>query len=136
MDILKKKWKYLIFDFFDENKKVLKKYADVWDRIKNKIKSINGSEENDYGKDYMKMKFNSDNELPLNKLLKFHWMIIIIRSVFEEDSKLYSQLFFRGHFVWVSVKMLQYEKTDASEGIDVNKTSILKECELCHYWFF
>ena len=136
MDILKKKWKYLIFDFFDENKKVLKKYADVWDRIKNKIKSINGSEENDYGKDYMKMKFNSDNELPLNKLLKFHWMTIIIRSVFEEDSKLYSQLFFRGHFVWVSLKMLQSEKTDASEGIDVNKTSILKECELCHYWFF
>ena len=136
MDILKKKWKYLIFDFFDENKKVLKKYADVWDRIKNKIKSINASEENDYGKDYMKMKFNSDNELPLNKLLKFHWMTIIIRSVFEEDSKLYSQLFFRGHFVWVSLKMLQSEKTDASEGIDVNKTSILKECELCHYWFF
>ena len=32
--------------------------------------------------------------------------------------------------------MLQYEKTDASEGIDVNKTSASKECELCHYWFF
>ena len=27
-------------------------------------------------------------------------------------------------------------KIDASEGIDVNKTSALKECELCHYWFF
>ena len=32
--------------------------------------------------------------------------------------------------------MLQYEKIDASEGIDVNKTSLSKECELCHYWFF
>ena len=32
--------------------------------------------------------------------------------------------------------MLQYEKIDASEGIDVNKTSVSKECELCHYWFF
>ena len=32
--------------------------------------------------------------------------------------------------------MLQYEKIDVSEGIDVNKTSALKECELCHYWFF
>ena len=31
--------------------------------------------------------------------------------------------------------MLQYEKIDASEGIDVNKTSVSKECELCHYWF-
>ena len=32
--------------------------------------------------------------------------------------------------------MLQYEKTDVSEGIDVNKTSASKECELCYYWFF
>ena len=32
--------------------------------------------------------------------------------------------------------MLQYERIDASEGIDVNKTSASKECELCHYWFF
>ena len=31
--------------------------------------------------------------------------------------------------------MLQYEKVDVSEGIDVNKTSASKECELCHYWF-
>ena len=32
--------------------------------------------------------------------------------------------------------MLQYEKTDASEGIDVNKTSTSRKCVLCHYWFF
>ena len=32
--------------------------------------------------------------------------------------------------------MLQYQKIDASEGIDVNETNASKECELCHYWFF
>ena len=32
--------------------------------------------------------------------------------------------------------MLRYQKIDVSEGIDVNKTSTSKECELCHYWFF
>ena len=32
--------------------------------------------------------------------------------------------------------MLQYEKIDISEEIDVNNTSASKECELCHYWFF
>ena len=85
--------KYLIFDSVDENKEVLKKYADVWDGIKNKIKAINGDKENDYGKDYMKIKFNSDDDLPLNKPLKFHLMTITIRSVFEEDAKLYPQLF-------------------------------------------
>ena len=84
--------KYLIFNSVDENKEVLKKYADVWDGIKNKIKAINGDKENDYGKDYMKIKFNSDDDLPLNKPLKFHAMTIIIRSVFEEDSKHYPQI--------------------------------------------
>ena len=85
--------KYLTFDSVDENKEVLKKYADVLDGIKNKIKAITGGKENDYGKDDIKIKFNSDNELPLNKPLKFHAMTIIIRSVFEEDGKLYPQLF-------------------------------------------
>ena len=32
--------------------------------------------------------------------------------------------------------MLQYEKIDVSEGIDINKTCLSKECKLCHYWFF
>ena len=32
--------------------------------------------------------------------------------------------------------MLQYEKINASKGIDVNKTSLSKECMLCHYWYF
>ena len=41
----------------------------------------------------MKIKFDSDYYFPLNKPLKFHAMTIIIRSVFEEDGKLYPQLF-------------------------------------------
>ena len=41
----------------------------------------------------MKIKFNSEDDLPLNKPLKFHRMTIIIRSVFEEDSKFYPQVF-------------------------------------------
>ena len=32
--------------------------------------------------------------------------------------------------------MVQYQKIDVSEEIDVNKTSASNECELCHYWFF
>ena len=75
-----------------KTKKYLKKYGNIWDGIKNKIKAINGSEENDYGKDCIKIKFNSDNDLPLNKPLKFYLMTIITRSVFEGD-KFYPQLF-------------------------------------------
>ena len=60
---------------------------------KNKIKTINGGKENHYEKNYMKIKFNSDDDLPINKALKFHNMTITIRSVFEEDGKLYPQVF-------------------------------------------
>ena len=72
---------------------MIKKYADVWDGIRYKINIINGGKENDYRKDYMKIKFDSDDDLPLNKPLKFHAMTIIIRSVFEEDGKFYPQFF-------------------------------------------
>ena len=41
----------------------------------------------------MKIKFNSDDDLPLNKPQKFHSMTITIRSIFEEDGKLYRQVF-------------------------------------------
>ena len=41
----------------------------------------------------MKIKFNSDDGLPLNKPLKFHAMTIIIKSFFEEGGKLSSQVF-------------------------------------------
>ena len=41
----------------------------------------------------MKIKFNPDDNLPLKKPLKFHNMTITIRSVFEEDGKLYPQVF-------------------------------------------
>ena len=32
--------------------------------------------------------------------------------------------------------MLHYDRIDVSEGIDVNKTSASKECDICHYWYF
>ena len=84
--------KYLIFDSTDENKELLKKYSYIWNGIKNKTeeKSVGKC---DYEKDFMKIKFNSDDDLPLNKPLKFHNMTITIRSVFEEDGKLYPQVF-------------------------------------------
>ena len=60
--------------------------------LETRSKKISG-DECDYEKDYMKIKFNSDDDLPLNKQLKFHNMTITIRSVFEEDDKLYAQVF-------------------------------------------
>ena len=89
--------KYLVFNSAelhstDENKELLKKYNDIFNGIRNKIKKVSG-DECDYEKDFMKIKFNSDDDLPLNKQLKFYNMVIIIRSVFEEDGKFYPQVF-------------------------------------------
>ena len=68
MDILKKNGsKYLVFDSTDENKEILKKYTKLGDGIKNEIKTINGGEEGKYGKNFMKIKYDTDDYLPLNK---------------------------------------------------------------------
>ena len=47
-----------------------------------------------YGKYFMRIKFNSDDNFPLNKILKLHNMTMIIRSVVEEeDGKFYPQIY-------------------------------------------
>ena len=74
-----------------ENEELLNKYNDTWDGIRDKMKEVS-SGECDYEKDYMKIKFNSDDDLSLNKSVKFHLMTITILSVFEEDGKLYPQV--------------------------------------------
>ena len=84
--------KYLVFDVRDENKELLKRYDDVFNGLIDKIKKID-DDWLEYTKDYTKIKFNSDDNLPLNKPLKFYQMTITIRCVFSEDNKLYPQVF-------------------------------------------
>ena len=85
--------KYLVFDSTDENKEVLKKYTELCDGIKNETETINGGKKGEYGKDFMKIKFNTDDNLPLNKPLKLHLLTIIVRYIFEEDGKFYLKLY-------------------------------------------
>ena len=75
--------KYLVFNSIDENKELLKNTLMFLMELEAKSKKISGGER-DYEKDYMKIRFNSDDNLPLNKQLKLHNMVITIRSVFEE----------------------------------------------------
>ena len=83
--------KYLDFDSKYENKEVLKKDTELWDGINNEIETINSDECNsvEYGKDFMKIKFNTDDNLTLNKPLKLRLLtIIIVRCIFG-DGKFY-----------------------------------------------
>ena len=59
--------KYWVFDSTDDkNKEILTKFAELWNRIKNKTESINEGENGEYKKNIMEIKFNSDDNLPLN----------------------------------------------------------------------
>ena len=71
---------------------MLEKYTKLWDEIKYHIQTINASKSGEYDKDYMKIKFNSDDDLPLNKTLKLHMLTILVTSVFEADGKYYPQI--------------------------------------------
>ena len=59
--------KYLNITLTNINNDVLINYAEVWSGIKDQIKKINNDSVSEYDKDYMKIKFDSDDHLPLNK---------------------------------------------------------------------
>ena len=89
----KRRNKYLNITFTDNNDEALKKYKEVLSGIKSCIEKTNNTRSEEYEKDYVKIKFNSDDKLPLNKQLEFLSVAIAIRSVFEEDGKYYLQAF-------------------------------------------
>ena len=67
--------KYLTFASTLKKKKALGKCVELWDEIKYHIKTINGGESGEYGKDLMKIKFSPGDNLPLSKILKLHNLI-------------------------------------------------------------
>ena len=69
------------------------KYTELCDGIKNEIETISSCKADEYGKDFRKIKFSSDENLPLNKLLRVHMLTIFVRSVFEGDVKYYPQIY-------------------------------------------
>ena len=84
--------KYLTLVSKDKNKEVLIKYTERWNEVKNLIEynSIKAGEDE---KDFMRIKFNSDDNLLLNKTLKIHNMTVVAKSVFDKDGKYYPQIF-------------------------------------------
>ena len=69
----KNKNKYLVLDDVDENKEVWKKYEEVREGVKKEIEMINGGEKIEYGKDFKNIRFEFNDDLPLNKPIKLHF---------------------------------------------------------------
>ena len=84
--------KYLNISDTDRNNEVLTKYNQVFDGIKYHIKIIDNNDSK-YDKDYMRIKFNTDDDIPVNKQLNFLTITIIIRCVFEKNGTYYPQVY-------------------------------------------
>ena len=81
-------WYLIIFGDAD----VLRKFANIWTSIRAKIKENKGGIVQ-YDKDYMKIKFESNDNMPADNIINMHQVIIIIRSAFAQNHKFYPQLF-------------------------------------------
>ena len=78
--------KYLIIDSTD-------KYEEVFSGIISEIKTLNSGKELFYEKNYARIGVNTDDDLPLNKPLKFPTLTIIIRCILQKGGKLYPQIY-------------------------------------------
>ena len=79
--------------YFSKNgNKYFIKYTELWDEIKSLFDKTDDKLD-EYGKYLMKIKFNTDDRLPSNKILKPHMLTVTIRSVFQEGNKYYPQVF-------------------------------------------
>ena len=84
--------KYLVLDDVNDNKEAFKQYEEVWEGIKKEIETMNGGKKIEYGKDCKRTRFESNDDLSLNKPIKLR-LLTIVKSVFSEGSKFYTQLF-------------------------------------------
>ena len=98
---------------------------------------------------FARIRTDSYISLPIEKILNFHNGIIPIKSVVNKDKNnyyyniflekgLYKDKSYTEYFkINLSILlMLYFDRIDLSEGIDANKTSASKECDICCYWFF
>ena len=81
--------RYLVIDF--SNKDVLNAFDDMFNFISNKINKIDGDNKKVYG--YIRLKFNSDVDLPLDKLIKFHTLTVIVACVICKANKFYPEVY-------------------------------------------
>ena len=86
------KKKYLALVLTNETKENNKKYEEQWSKLRDLIRSITKNSD-EYDEKFMTIKFNSDNELPLNKTIEIPSKIIVVRAVSHKNSKYYPQFF-------------------------------------------
>ena len=84
--------KYFNIENTYNNKKILQKYVFLWEYIKNIIENKGGKPFSGFVKDNMTFKIDTDDDIPLGKVLKFD-VIILLKSVMEKDFDYYPQVY-------------------------------------------
>ena len=95
-----------------------------------------------------RIRIDSYSSLPIEKILSFHNVVILIKLVVNKNkNEYYYNLFLeKGLYKDKSntecfkmnvciLLILYFDRNDVSEGTDVNKAKS-KECDICHYWYF
>ena len=103
----------------------------MWSKIRDLIRSKTKNS-CDYDEKFMEIKFDSDDDLPLNKKLEVLSMIIVNRAVFYKDNKYYSQVFLDECLC--KFQMLYFHRIDICEETNINKARPLKKrnSNTCH----
>ena len=78
----------MVFASTDKNKEALENYKELWDIVKDQIKTISG-DNLIKKKDFAKARFESYDDLPLGKILNIPVCIIVVKSVFQRDNNYY-----------------------------------------------
>ena len=73
--------KYLVFSSTDKNKVVLENYTELWDKVKDQIKTMSSDNPTEYEKDFIMARFESNDDLPLGKILNIPVCKIVVKSV-------------------------------------------------------
>ena len=84
--------KYFNIDNTHNNKKILQKYILLWDDIKDIIENKGGKPFSNFVKDNMTFKIDTDDDIPLSKVLKFN-LVTLLKSVLEQDFDFYPQIY-------------------------------------------
>ena len=86
--------KYLVTTKSMRNRKIINSFDNIWSHIENKINPNNfNNSNNNKIKDYDKLRFNSDIDLPLDTLIEFRSLIINVSCVIEKDGKYYPEIY-------------------------------------------
>ena len=82
----------MVFASRDKNKKALENYTELCDEVKDQIKTISCYNPVGYEKDFIQARFESNDDLPLGKILNIIVCIIVVKSVFQRDNNYYPQV--------------------------------------------